>query len=113
MDTSKNSTNQITVIQKWEEIPIVCGPSWLDLCIAYAYAFNEANPHRASFTLGKVTVGKMTMIVRAQVIGLEYESGAEGMFNIKANFYYLGRDVQATGFYDAKRQKGYFRIPRS
>lgn len=97
------STQQIT-----EKVDIVSGPSHLEVCNSFAYAFNLLNPHTALFRL---LVGQAPVSIRAKVTGLTYESGAEGMFVIKANFILLGRNVTAEGFYDAKRQTGHFNVP--
>lgn len=91
-----------------EKIDIMSGPTHLEVCNAFAYAFNLINPHTALF---KLQVGQAPVSIRAQVIGLTYESGADGMLNIKANFVLRGRNVQASGFYNAKRQTGYLNVP--
>lgn len=86
-----------------KQYEILGGPSHLDLCNCFAYAFNKRNPHLANFQLGEV--GK----VELRIVSLAYESGVEGQFEFVA--YVVTRctllGCRVNGYYNAMRHSGW------
>lgn len=87
--------------QKVEHFVINDGPN-ADLTVdAYKYAYAPGGDFRVSFS----NIGHNRVVShRAQVVGLEYESGARGMFLIKVN---IPGYKTSKGFYNANRREGF------
>ncbi len=97
---------------------IVGGPSGAQLVDAFKYAFDKLNPHRVVFTLVKTDEEKLNSFVskkeemlmrRVLICALEHESGTGCNFLIRGSMSVDGRDYLVSGYYDAKKHRGFLK----
>ncbi len=95
-------------------VSIIEGPSTDRLIDAFKYAFDNDGARftvRFAVTFTGRLVGTPDAILDAQIIGIEYESGVPGMFNLTVN---IDGYQTSTGCYNAIKRLGLFDlIPNS
>ncbi len=89
---------------------IVDGPGAGATMDAFKYAYSKSHDFDVNFSL-RETSDETTISSMAQVVGLSYESGSDGMFIITMHVHIepFGLCI-ANGFYDAQRRNGYIDV---
>jgi hypothetical protein len=88
---------------------IADGPGIGETVDAFKYAYSKSHEFSVTFTLSEES-RPATIACAAKVVGLNYESGSDGMFIIVMHISGPGIRGEAKGFYDANRRRGYVDI---
>jgi hypothetical protein len=94
---------------------IVDGPGAVETVDAFKYAYSKSHDFSVTFDLKdesqrQPAASQTTITCTAKVVGLNYESGSDGMFIITMHVSGPGIRGEAKGFYDANRRRGYVDI---
>lgn len=93
---------------------ITQGPGISALLDALKYAYSPSQPLKVRFhTVSRIAGSQLSFErdVEAQVVGIEHESGAPGMYIVKMKVPYLrGKPRTIMAFYNAVRRTGSFSI---